>query len=54
MAQADGTVIGFVHDPSSIIEHRIGVGLNDYGAVSGDKSIAPPVGTEVLLEISRP
>lgn len=54
LAQMDGTVIGFVHDPSSIIEHSIGVGLNDYGAVAGNPSVAPPVGTEVLLEVRRP
>lgn len=53
MAQVDGTLIGFVHDPSSVIEHRIGLGLGDYGAVGANKAVVPPIGTAVKLEISN-
>ncbi len=54
LADADGTVIGFAHDPSSIIEHRSGLGLNDYGAIAADPESAPPVGTPIELTVRRP
>ena len=50
MADVDGTLIGFSHDPSSIIEHHIGVGLHDYGAVAANMNL-PPVGTKITLEV---
>lgn len=52
MADAGGTLIGFIHDPYSIIDHRNGVGIGNYGVVTGNKEILPPVGTAVSLTIS--
>jgi hypothetical protein len=54
MAEMDGTLIGFVHDPSSIIEHHLGVGLNKYGAVGANRNITPPVGTAITLRVEKP
>ena len=51
MADVDGTVIGFVHDPSSIIEHRLGLGLDDSAVIGADPDRVPPVGTRIELEI---
>lgn len=53
LAESEGTIIGFVHDPASIIEHRAGLGLGNYGAVGGNPKACPPVGTEVLLTVER-
>lgn len=53
MADAVGTLVGFVHDPESIIQHRIGLGLGNYGAVIKNPDVLPPPGTPVLLHISR-
>jgi len=54
MAATDGTLIGFVHDPASIIEHKQGLGLNDYGAVGdANNPLAPPVGTAITLTIIK-
>ncbi|TPW09292.1 MAG: hypothetical protein FD130_2589, partial [Halothiobacillaceae bacterium] len=35
LADLAGVLISFVHTPESIIEHRAGVGLGNYGAVKG-------------------
>ncbi len=51
MADADGTVIGFRHDPSSIIEHRLGLAIDGNAVVGADPDRAPPVGTRIELEI---
>lgn len=50
-AELDGTIIGVIHDPSSIIEHRTGLGLEHYGAVAGNPRVAPPVGTRISLKV---
>jgi hypothetical protein len=52
MAAHDGTLIGFVHDPASIIEHKIGLGIGDYGAVAASK-VTPKVGTKIEIEIKN-
>jgi hypothetical protein len=54
MADTVGTLVGFVHDPATIIEHRSGLGLGDYGAVTYNPDILPPPGTSVTLEVSLP
>ncbi len=54
MADADGTVIGFVHDPSSIIEHRLGLGGDGKDAIGADPDHTPPVGTRIELVIENP
>jgi hypothetical protein len=51
LAALDGTLIGFVHSPASIIEHRTGLGLGHWGAVGGDPAVCPPVGTPVVLTV---
>jgi len=33
VAEAEGVLIGFVHDPASIIENSTGIGLNEYGNI---------------------
>lgn len=48
-----GTLIGFVHDPESIIQHQKGLGLGNYGAVTLDPDIMPPAGTRVTVSVSR-
>ena len=52
MAAQMGTLIGVVHDPASIIEHREGLGLGNYGAVAGDGTVAPAVGTRIFLTLT--
>jgi len=49
LAQMDGVLIGIVHDPASVIEHRIG--LLNYGFLSIDASKAPQSGQEILITI---
>lgn len=52
-AQVWGTLIGVVHDPDSIIHHRTGLGLNDYGAVIINHDVAPPPDTRIVLTVRR-
>jgi hypothetical protein len=49
LAHLDGVVVGFVHDPSSIIEHRTGFGLGNFGAVTANQELLPPVKSRVTL-----
>jgi hypothetical protein len=53
LAQMDGVLIGLVHDPASIIEHREGLGLGNWGMLVIDKSLAPDSATPVSLIIRR-
>lgn len=53
LAELDGTVIGFVHDPSSIIEHRTGFGLGRYGDVLANRKLLPARGTAITLIVER-
>lgn len=53
LAQQDGTLVGFVHNPASIIEHREGIALGNYGDVLPRLSVLPPAGTPVILEVER-
>lgn len=52
-AEMVGTLIGFVHDPESIIQHRRGLGLGKYGSVAINPAVAPPVGTRVEVSVRR-
>jgi hypothetical protein len=47
----DGVLVGFVHDPASIIEHATGFGQGLYGFVVPNTAIAPPKGTQVTVEV---
>lgn len=53
LAQDSGTLIGFVHDPISVIEHRDGLGIGAYGSVGGNAALAPPPGTRVWLRVTN-
>ena len=53
-ADVTGTIIGFVHDPASIIEHREGLGIGAYGSIQGNSGVLPPVGSDVRLVITVP
>lgn len=48
-----GTLIGFVHDRESIIQHQSGLGLGAYGAVTYGGPAAPPVGTKVIVTVAK-
>lgn len=54
VADATGTLVGFVHDPASIIEHRTGLGIGAYGSVQGNPEVLPPVGSPVELIVTAP
>jgi hypothetical protein len=54
VADATGTLIGFVHDPASIIEHRTGLGIGAYGSVQGNPEVLPPIGSAVELIVTVP
>ena len=52
VADKVGTLIGFVHDPFAIIEHDVGIGLGDYGAITGNPIVLPPEGSQVTVTVS--
>jgi hypothetical protein len=49
MAQRDGVLIGFVHEPAAIIDNPSDFGLGGYGAIVVNKKIAPAKGTKIRL-----
>jgi hypothetical protein len=51
LAQMDGVLIGLIHDPASIIEHREGIGIGDWGSIAIDAELAPAGGQEIVLQI---
>jgi hypothetical protein len=53
-ADVTGTLIGFVHDPNTIIESAMGLGIGAYGSVNGNTALLPPAGADVELVISVP
>ena len=53
LADIDGTAIGFVHDPASIIEHRSG-SLGSFGELDANRKLLPAEGTELTLTVERP
>jgi hypothetical protein len=53
-ADVTGTLIGFVHDPNTIIESVVGLGIGAYGSVNGNAQLLPPVGSEVELSVTVP
>jgi hypothetical protein len=53
LAHRDGTIIGFVHDPASIIEHRSGFGLGKFGEIRPNQALLPPIETRLTLTIQR-
>jgi hypothetical protein len=53
-ADVTGTLIGFVHDPNTIIESALGLGIGAYGSVNGNTALLPPAGADVDLVITVP
>ena len=51
LADSSGSLIGFVHDPMTIIEHRLGLGIGAYGSILGNKDLLPPIGTRMTLTV---
>jgi hypothetical protein len=52
-ADVTGTLIGFVHDPTSVLESVGGVGIGAYGAVQGNSAL-PPAGSAIELIVEVP
>jgi len=52
LSETSGTLIGFVHDPMSIIEHRKGAPAGSYGMVTGNADFLPPEGSPITLTVS--
>jgi len=53
-ADVTGTLIGFVHDPNTVIESAMGLGIGAYGSVNGNAALLPSVGAEVEVSITVP
>jgi hypothetical protein len=49
LAQVDGTLVSFVHDPASIIEYAVGAGLNRYGSIILNPNLGLSAGTAVTM-----
>lgn len=52
LAEMSGTLIGFVHDPLAIIEHRTGAGAGSYGMITGNSEMLPAEGSPITLTVS--
>ena len=52
MAEIGGTLIGFVHDPNSVIDHRLGAGIGAYGLITGNEDALPVKGSAITLTIA--
>ena len=51
-AEQTGTLIGFVHDPLTVIEHRTGLGIGAYGVIAGNPALLPAVDTPIELTVT--
>jgi len=51
LAQVDGALIGFVHDPASIVEYAAGAGLNRYGSIVFNPTLGLASGTAITLTV---
>jgi hypothetical protein len=51
LAQMDGTLVGFVHDPASIVEFAAGAGLNKYGSIVMNPNAGLAPGTQVVMTL---
>ncbi|NOX68282.1 MAG: hypothetical protein GXP15_03775 [Gammaproteobacteria bacterium] len=51
LAERGGTLIGFVHDPYSIIDHKTGGGIGAYGLITGNESLLPAEGSAIRLTV---
>jgi hypothetical protein len=50
-AEVDGVLIGFVHDPASIIENTVGSGIHAYGTIKLNPALKLQAGTAVKLTV---
>jgi hypothetical protein len=51
LSEIDGVLIGFVHDPASIIENAMGIGMGAYGSIRLNPDIKLAPGTRVKLTV---
>jgi len=51
MAELSGSLISFVHDPDSIIDHQFGAGIGNYGSMSGNTELLPELGMPLTVTI---
>jgi hypothetical protein len=51
LAHIDGTLIGFVHDPATIIEFAAGAGLNRWGSIVLNPTLGLSPGTAITLTV---
>ncbi|MGD0309554.1 MAG: YdjY domain-containing protein [Acidobacteriota bacterium] len=51
MAEMDGVLIGFVHDPASLIENSLGAGMGAYGSIHINPNLNIAGGTPLKLTI---
>ena len=51
LAHIDGTLVGFVHDPSTIIEYAAGAGLNRWGSIVLNPNLGLKPGTALTLTV---
>ena len=51
-ADNTGALIGFVHDPTAVIEHASGLGIGAYGSVAGNRALLPPDNTPIQLTMT--
>lgn len=53
LAQSVGTLVGVVHKGESVIEHREGIAVGNYGSLLVNKNLVPAVGEAVTLKVTR-
>jgi len=51
LAEMDGVLIGFVHDPETLIENTIGSGIGAYGSIHLNPNINLAPDTEVKVTV---
>jgi len=52
MAEVGGTLIGFVHDPYSVIDHSSGGGIGADGLITGNEDKLPPKDSAITLTVT--
>jgi hypothetical protein len=45
-------LIGFVHDPYSVIDHANGAAIGAYGLLTGNEDLLPPEGSIISVTVS--
>jgi hypothetical protein len=51
LAEMDGTLIGFIHDPDDIIESSTGIGIGTYGSININPNLKLTANTAVKVTI---